>query len=66
MPDIRLQPIPALTYLPRCPRCVAGGVHIRVVRRHVVKPLCAYNQRERFDVGPANYLTALPAGCSLG
>ena len=29
MPDIRLQPIPALTYLPRCPRCVAGGVHIR-------------------------------------
>ena len=33
MPDIRLQPIPALTYLRRF-SCFAGGVHIRVVRQH--------------------------------
>jgi len=30
MPDIRLQPIPALTYLRR-PSFFAGGVHIRLL-----------------------------------
>src|SRR5581483_2755270 len=33
MPDIRLQPIPALTCYLRRFSCVAGGVHIRTVRR---------------------------------
>src|SRR5712692_6196211 len=50
MPDIRLQPIPALTYLRRF-SCVAGGVHIRVVRLHSADVLlcpCA---------GVSNYLS---------
>jgi len=34
MPDIRLQPIPALTYLRRF-SCIAGGVHIRGVRLRI-------------------------------
>src|SRR5581483_5618648 len=33
MPDIRLQPIPALTFL-RLPSSFAAGVHIRAVRTH--------------------------------